>query len=105
MDSIRARLETQAQEIQTELARLNELLRERGDYGFGRGDPAVYQWEFNLALRERYEQRLEQIERALARLDGGQYGLCEQCGGQIEVERLEAVPYTTLCISCARKQV
>lgn len=105
MDSIRARLETQAQEIRIELARLNDLLRERGDYGFGKGDPAVYQWEFNLALRERYEQRLEQIEKALGRLDSGQYGTCEQCGGQIEAERLDAVPYTTLCIGCARKQV
>jgi RNA polymerase-binding protein DksA len=105
MDSIRTRLEAQAQEIQIELARLNDLLRERGDYGFGKGDPAVYQWEFNLALRERYEQRLEQIEKALGRLDGGLYGTCEQCGRQIEAERLDAVPYTTLCITCARKQV
>ncbi|HHX44338.1 MAG TPA: hypothetical protein GX714_10190 [Chloroflexi bacterium] len=105
MDTTKTLLETQAQEIRAELARLNELLRERGDYGYGTGDPAVYQWEFNLALRERYEQRLAQIERAMARLEKGQYGVCEECGARIEPERLEAVPYTTLCITCARKLV
>lgn len=105
MDNTKARLEAQAKEIQAELVRLNELLRERGDYGFGKGDPAVYQWEFNLALRERYEQRLEQIEKALGRLDAGVYGICEQCGQPIEAERLDAVPYTALCITCAKMQV
>jgi len=105
MDDTKTKLEAQAQEIRAELVRVNALLRERGDYGFGKGDPAVYQWEFNLALRERYEQRLEQIEKALARLTDGRYGLCEQCGGRIEPERLEAVPYTTLCITCAKMQV
>lgn len=105
MDDTKTRLEAQAKEIQAELVRLNNLLRKRGDYGFGKGDPAVYQWEFNLALRERYEQRLEQIEKALGRLSDGKYGTCEQCGGQIEHERLEAVPYTTLCITCAKMEV
>ncbi len=105
MNDIRAKLEAQADEVRAELTRLNGLLRERGDYGFGKGDPAVYQWEFNLALRERYEQRLEQIEKALERLHGGLYGTCEQCGGRIEPERLDAVPYTSLCIGCAKKQV
>ena len=105
MDDIKAKLEGQAAEVRAELVRLNGLLRERGDYGFGQGDPAVYQWEFNLAMRERYEQRLEQIEKALGRLHDGLYGICEECGGRIEPERLEAVPYTVLCISCARKQV
>jgi len=105
MDDIKTKLEAQADEVRAELARLNALLRERGDYGFGKGDPAVYQWEFNLALRERYEQRLEQIDKALERLHNGLYGTCEQCGRRIEPERLEAVPYTALCISCAKKQV
>ena len=105
MDDIKTRLETQANEVRAELSRLNDLLRERGDYGFGKGDPAVYQWEFNLALRERYEQRLEQIEKALTRLAEGVYGTCEECGRRIEPERLEIVPYTALCINCAKKQV
>ena len=105
MDDTKTTLEAQADEIVAELVRLNEVLRERGDYGFGKGDPAVYQWEFNLALRERYEQRLQQIRKALGRLEAGLYGMCEGCDRPIETERLEAVPYTTLCISCAKKQV
>lgn len=105
MDDTKATLEAQADEIQAELTHLNEVLRERGDYGFGKGDPAVYQWEFNLALRERYQQRLEQIRKALGRLTAGLYGTCEECSRPIEGERLDAVPYTTLCIGCARKRV
>ena len=46
---------------------------------------------------------LVQIEDALARLHRGEYGNCELCGRQINPERLEAIPYTQLCISCKRK--
>jgi DnaK suppressor protein len=41
------------------------------------------------------------IKKAIARIDSGQYGICEVCDEPIKKERLEAVPYTTLCIKCA----
>jgi RNA polymerase-binding protein DksA len=49
--------------------------------------------------------RLEaaQIEHALARIDGGEYGLCAECGAPIRKERLEALPFTAKCIDCAAK--
>ncbi|MCZ6662350.1 MAG: TraR/DksA family transcriptional regulator [Actinobacteria bacterium] len=34
---------------------------------------------------------------------GGQYGLCESCGNSIPLERLDVLPYTTLCVTCAQK--
>lgn len=46
---------------------------------------------------------LNQIDRALERIDNGSYGLCEVCGKKIEEERLEAVPWTTLCIEHAQE--
>jgi DnaK suppressor protein len=46
-------------------------------------------------------ETLNEIERALARLDAGEYGSCEDCGGAIPVERLEAIPHTTTCVACA----
>jgi len=90
--------------MQSKLDHLDQLLKERGEYGYGRGDPAIYQWEFNLALRERYHQRLEQIRSALQRIEEGTYGLCEECGREIEQARLEALPLTPVCINCARRR-
>lgn len=43
------------------------------------------------------QQRLERIGGALARIDEGTYGSCEVCGEPIGAERLEALPFTTLC--------
>ena len=45
-------------------------------------------------------QRLTQVQAALKRLDEGKYGLCARCGNEINPERLKAIPYTTLCVSC-----
>jgi DnaK suppressor protein len=60
-------------------------------------------WELNLALREKVEQRIEQLKEALERLDEGDYGICESCEQPIDPERLEVLPRTTLCIKCARE--
>lgn len=47
--------------------------------------------------------QIEQIEKAMAKIDGGTYGICEDCGGDIPVARLEALPFATQCIECKRK--
>ena len=54
-------------------------------------------------LAELDSREITQIERALTRLKQGTYGLCESCGGKIPVGRLNALPYTTLCIECQRE--
>ena len=54
-------------------------------------------------LAELDARELHQIERALHRLKQGTYGLCEICQGRIPVGRLNALPYTTLCIDCQRE--
>jgi DnaK suppressor protein len=46
---------------------------------------------------------VEQIDRALRKLDDGTYGRCDGCGNQIESERLEALPTTWRCSSCAQR--
>ncbi len=45
-------------------------------------------------------RRLQQIDTALARLENGHYGICMSCGQKIPKERLEAIPYSFLCINC-----
>lgn len=52
-----------------------------------------------------FESReLEQIERAIQLIRKGRYGSCEVCNEKIPVERLKALPYTTVCIDCRQKQ-
>jgi DnaK suppressor protein len=62
----------------------------------------VFEQQRDLALRERNEQHLAQVEAALARLDAGTYGACPNCGRPIAPARLEALPWAALCIDCQR---
>lgn len=59
---------------------------------------------FLLRLRGREQKLLKKIDEAIARIDDGSYGICESCGGQIGLKRLEARPVTTLCIECKTQQ-
>jgi RNA polymerase-binding transcription factor DksA len=52
-------------------------------------------------FEERGVQELRDIDAALARIEAGTYGKCENCGGEIEEERLRALPTATLCTKCA----
>ena len=45
---------------------------------------------------------LAEVEAALQRMDEGTYGVCANCGQAIERDRLEALPYATLCMDCKR---
>ncbi len=60
----------------------------------------LFQTELNLALRVHQEHILKEIHDAQGRIDEGIYGKCAFCGTEIQDERLEALPYTRLCIDC-----
>ncbi len=55
------------------------------------------------ALGEATRQELTQINRALARIESGDYGDCSECGRGIGVERLKVLPYSTMCLQCASR--
>lgn len=55
-------------------------------------------------LRDRERQLLTKIDEALARMDDGTFGSCEECEENIEPRRLEARPVSTLCIACKERQ-
>ena len=59
--------------------------------------------EVSSQLAQLESRELNQIERALARLKQGTYGTCEGCQKKIPVARLNALPFTTTCIACARE--
>jgi DnaK suppressor protein len=56
--------------------------------------------EINLLLGDRERKKLQQVDDALHRLDAGEYGDCEECGGEIAGGRLEAMPFSRLCVTC-----
>lgn len=57
-----------------------------------------------LRIRDRERKLIAKIDEALQRISDGSYGLCEECGGPIGIERLKARPVTTLCIGCKSDQ-
>lgn len=101
MKLAKERLQQQLKEAQAELRRLERKLETEVDYGLGEGDPRIYEWEMNLALRRSAEAKVSSIEEALLRLKEGKYGLCSRCGREIEPERLETLPNTDRCKQCA----
>jgi len=84
------------------------LLEETGDLAIGSGDhiadsaTETYLRELDGGLEENAEHLLVEIEAALDRIGDGTYGLCTTCGRPIGEERLEAIPYATLCIEDKR---
>jgi DnaK suppressor protein len=57
-----------------------------------------------LKLKQTDAKILQAIEEALQRVDAGTYGLCRDCGQPIADARLNAIPWTRVCISCKEKQ-
>jgi DnaK suppressor protein len=62
----------------------------------------VFEQQRDLALRDRAQQRLVEVEAALLRVDAGTYGQCTRCDRPIAPERLDALPWAALCIDCQR---
>ncbi|MEM9352022.1 MAG: TraR/DksA family transcriptional regulator [Planctomycetota bacterium] len=60
-----------------------------------------FEQEFTLSLMATEEQTLEMIEKALERIEDGVFGLCVECGSVIPKTRLNAIPFTPLCVRCA----
>ena len=58
---------------------------------------------FLLRIRDRERKLILKIKEALARIEDGSFGICEECGAEISEERLKARPVTTLCIECKTK--
>jgi len=59
---------------------------------------------FTLRLRDRERKLVKKIQKAVDRINDGDYGICQECGDDISIPRLKARPMTTLCINCKSKQ-
>lgn len=98
------RLQQAREENLTELAHLTDAVEGyKPDFGMGEGDPGIVERERNMLLVDQVKERLAEIDAALARVADGSYGRCLECGEPINPERLEVLPFATLCISCASR--
>jgi RNA polymerase-binding transcription factor len=70
------------------------------------GDQATAETDrnFMLRLRGREQRLLKKIDEAISRIDSGTFGICDDCGNEIETKRLEVRPVTTMCIECKTLQ-
>lgn len=93
----------QAEELKAEADSL-ALEHEPGDVQFdeegGEGGTSNVDRELDLVLSAQARSAIEEIDRAMAKIEAGTYGVCEHCGQPIAEARLEALPYAALCVSC-----
>jgi DnaK suppressor protein len=108
--SIRRRLEADRAAAQAQvgsmLADLEGFMAESADTNADdehdpEGPTIAYQRAQLVTLLDRARSSVEDLDRALERLDQGDYAACERCGGEIPLDRLEARPATRTCVNCA----
>jgi DnaK suppressor protein len=72
---------------------------EFGEEG-GEGGNLSIERELDLVLSAQAKTAVEEIDRALAKIDSGSYGVCEKCGKEIPRARLKVLPHAPLCVAC-----
>ncbi|SRR5712691_285225 len=103
INRFRERLEAERAAIQSRIAARNRDIQETVEEESGVGDSGdesirIYDREDETDANALDEETLEQVNRALERIDAGTYGLSEVSGKPIPIERLEAVPYATTLV-------
>lgn len=113
LDKFRSALEEERERIKKSLKRHQASVKKVEEDGGERAahsnhvadqgtDEFSYEQLLNLVKSE--SRYLYRVEEALQRIDEGSYGKCELCGNDIGKARLEALPYTRMCIECAEKE-
>ena len=106
LEEERERLQELVQEYEQELeeARLSESSSDRSpDPGNAEASSTKLEYAKELSLEQNTLDLLSKVEWALAKIGEGTYGICESCGKSIPLARLDALPYATLCVDCARR--
>lgn len=106
VEAFKKRLEERQKELRTNVSR-NEQDGRAADLDTAQdiADRASssYQKEFLFHQSSNERQTLQMVEGALSRIREGTFGECISCGNEINVKRLEAVPWTRYCIECQEK--
>jgi RNA polymerase-binding protein DksA len=102
----RTDLEKQQQELEESFdGTQSEITGEVGlDEDFADAGTATFDRERDLSIRNNIRDLIDQINRAIVRIDEGTYGTCERCGRPIDAARLKALPHASLCLDCKRRE-
>jgi RNA polymerase-binding transcription factor len=106
---VRAVLERARAELRAELETLTAAPRDpMGAVSFGKrvgeGTSQAVERIAQVDAAQRLDAKLQDVERALGKLDEGSYGTCDVCGRPIGAERLEAIPWAVMCLDDARSR-
>jgi RNA polymerase-binding protein DksA len=114
LDELRQRLEAERAELQVQLTTIEETSFATsqsdisGEVSFDEENADAgtftFERERDLSIENNVRDLMGKIDRALARMDSGTYGICSRCGKPIEKARLKALPYADLCIKDAQAQ-
>lgn len=108
MDRVAATLEDKRVELETELARMSAPPAESSGISFGKrvgeGTTVAVDRLVQVAVHDKLQVVLRDVQRALAKLADDSYGSCDRCGTAIPQERLEILPWAVLCVQCARRR-
>ena len=99
-DHARERLLKERATLYQQIERLREDVKVELEFEADEGDPELAEREKNLSLLATFEERLEEIDLALNKVQEGDYGICKSCGQPIDPERLAIVPETQYCVPC-----
>jgi DnaK suppressor protein len=110
-NQIRSNLEAEKKRIKDELAQLKingfhpmDERREGSPFGKREEEAAEsMELEKRLALENRLNSLLAEVDRALQKMDEGTYGTCDNCQQIIDPARMEALPQAILCLNCRQK--
>lgn len=106
LEEERERLEEQVADYERVLeeARMTESSSDRSpEPGNAEASSMKLEYAKELSIEQNTLDLLSKANRALERVEAGTYGLCESCGKAIPIERLEALPYSNLCVECAAR--
>lgn len=108
MDAVRATLLAKRAELRGEMTQIEAPPGERGEISFGKrvgeGTAMAVDRLSQVAVHDKLQMMMADVDRALAKLDEGGYGTCDACGGPIGEGRLEALPWATLCVTDAGRR-
>lgn len=108
MESVRATLTAKKAELLEQMAQLETLPGDRGEISFGKrvgeGTSMAVDRLSQVAVHDKLQITLADVDRALAKVDEGTYGTCDVCGGPVGEDRLEALPWAVLCVEDAGRR-
>ena len=112
--TIRKKLEGERADLQKQIAEIDEESFEgtqsdiTGEVGldddFADAGTATFDRERALSIQNNIRDLIDQMTRAIERIDDGNYGVCERCGRPIDGARLKALPHALLCMDCKRRE-